>query len=428
MTKLTLLTLLMFGFIISHGQNIHVTFTGKGAATQIDSVIATNFAKNKSVTLPGNETLILAVNTGVPLVSELINLVRVFPNPFSGRATFTTIVQKPQTVLLNVQNLIGQVIAQTKTLIQPGENEFALFVNTAGIYLVNFTTELRTFSYKVVCSEATQSENKIQFQSTVSGSYKDPFQPQTKSSPTEYTLDFTVGDIICYQCKSGLFTTILSDSPASSKNYEVEFAACTDPDGKSYSIVKIGMQTWMAENLAWLPAVSPSSAASDTDSYNYVHGYEGRIVASAKRASNYTTYGVLYNWPAASKACPSGWHLPTDEEWKVLEKNQGMSQSDADLDGNRTSGSVGGKLKEAGTSHWLSPNTSASNRIGFTALPGGIRYSGGFDGRGGYAYFWSASTNGTANAWYRTLDSSQDGVYRYNFSRSCGYSVRCLLN
>ena len=71
----------------------------------------------------------------------------------------------------------------------------------------------------------------------------------------------------------------------------------------------------MAENLAWLPGVSPSSDGSETLSYYYVRGYEGTVVSEAKAVANYSTYGVLYNWPAAMAACPDGWHLPSDGDW-----------------------------------------------------------------------------------------------------------------
>ena len=199
-------------------------------------------------------------------------------------------------------------------------------------------------------------------------------------------------------------------------------------DQHVYKYVKIGTQTWMAENLAYLPAVSPLSDGSYHDSHYYVCGYEGSTVASAKATANFGTYGVLYNWPAALTACPSGWHLPTDEEWKILEKNQGMSQVDADLVNYiRTSGAVGGKLKEAGTTHWYSPNTGATNSTGFAALPGGFCTSGSFSTLGYSAYFWSASEDGSY-AWGRYLNYYIDGVYRNNNYRSLGYSVRCLQN
>jgi uncharacterized protein (TIGR02145 family) len=199
-------------------------------------------------------------------------------------------------------------------------------------------------------------------------------------------------------------------------------------DGHIYSYKTIGTQTWMAENLAYLPSVNPPSDWDVTTPYNYVYGYNGTTVSAAKATANYPTYGVLYNWPAALTACPSGWHLPTDEEWKVLEKNQGMSQSDADAEGYRNSGTVGGKLKETGTAHWPGPNAGASNSSGFTALPGGYSV-GGFSSLGIAANFWSASASENVHtALFRSLSNSSDGVNRSLYLPYNGFSVRCLQN
>jgi len=199
-------------------------------------------------------------------------------------------------------------------------------------------------------------------------------------------------------------------------------------DSKTYSWVKIGTQTWMSQNLAYLPAVSPSATGSETATNYYVYGYEGTSVSAAKATANYSTYGALYNWPATLTACPSGWHLPSDDEWMILEKNQGMSEFDANTTGWRNSGTVGGKLKESGTTHWSSPNTGATNTSSFTALPGGNRYwEGGFIYLGSYAYFWSSSESGSG-AWARGLHYLGDGVYRSSYYRRFGFSVRCLQN
>jgi uncharacterized protein (TIGR02145 family) len=197
-------------------------------------------------------------------------------------------------------------------------------------------------------------------------------------------------------------------------------------DNHAYKVVTIGTQTWMAENLAWLPAVSPSSVGADADPYYYVYGYNGSTVSEAMATANYATYGVLYNWPAAMTACPSGWHLPADEEWKTLEMNLGMSQADADAIETRNSGAVGGKLKESGTTHWYGPNTGAVNTSGFTTLSGGLRNNLGFINLGYFSYFWSASEDGASLGWTRNLIFDNDGVGRYNANKRFSLSVRCL--
>ena len=82
---------------------------------------------------------------------------------------------------------------------------------------------------------------------------------------------------------------------------------------------KIGTQTWMAENLAYLPSVNDATDNSTTVAKYYVYNYDGTVVADAKASSYYTTYGVLYNWTAAMGVCPTGWHLPSSAEWSTLE-------------------------------------------------------------------------------------------------------------
>jgi uncharacterized protein (TIGR02145 family) len=88
---------------------------------------------------------------------------------------------------------------------------------------------------------------------------------------------------------------------------------------------------------------------------------------------------------------------------------------------------AGGKMKETGTTHWLSPNTGATNSSGFTALPGGTRYSGGgFDTLALSAAFWSAAESSAASAWYRLLYYSSAQVYRYSSGKTYGFSGRCV--
>ncbi|HPX80220.1 MAG TPA: FISUMP domain-containing protein, partial [Bacteroidales bacterium] len=188
-------------------------------------------------------------------------------------------------------------------------------------------------------------------------------------------------------------------------------------DGKVYKTVTIGEQVWMAENLAYLPSVVGPATESYTDPYYYVYGYDGTSVATAKATTNYQTYGVLYNWPAALSACPPGWHLPSDAEWKQLEMYLGITSAQADATGWRGT-AEGGKLKEEGTTHWDSPNTGATNSSGFTALPGGYRSNPGtFDYIGNGVKWWSSPQSHTLSAWGRSLYYNNGHVSRSSLSK-----------
>jgi uncharacterized protein (TIGR02145 family) len=205
-----------------------------------------------------------------------------------------------------------------------------------------------------------------------------------------------------------------------------------DPrDGRIYKTVKIGNQEWMAENLAYLPSVNQVGDGSENvpGSYYYVYGYNGNDVNAAKAIANYDTYGVLYNWTAAMAStsssianpsgvqgvCPTGWHLPSDAEWTSLTTYLGGESV------------AGGKLKEIGTTHWISPNTSATNETGFTALPGGIRYDNGtFAHIGEYGFWWSTTEDGAAGAWCRDMYHGISDLSKNYFGKEVGLSVRCV--
>ena len=186
-------------------------------------------------------------------------------------------------------------------------------------------------------------------------------------------------------------------------------------DAQVYKAVTIGDQIWMAENLAYLPSVSPPSEGSYTEPNYYVYDYQGTSVSEAKATVNYQTYGVLYNWTASLDACPSFWHLPSDDEWKELEMYLGMSQSDADSEGYRGT-NEGDQLR-------------ATNNYGFSALLGGYRsIHDHFDYFGIDARWWSSSEYDTNNAWDRMLRNPHSEVHRQMQDKRYGFSVRCLLD
>jgi len=141
-------------------------------------------------------------------------------------------------------------------------------------------------------------------------------------------------------------------------------------------------------------------------------------------------YGALYNWHAANEAniCPTGWHVPTFDEWKTLEMSIGMTNDQADKEG-WTGTTEGGKLKETGTLHWLNPNEGATNEFGFTALPGGFRLSDGvFYGLAIGGSWWSTTIYDPTWSWMIQLANSNSLINNYSLGNSAGISIRCLKN
>ena len=190
----------------------------------------------------------------------------------------------------------------------------------------------------------------------------------------------------------------------------------TDTDGNVYYTIKIGIQTWMVENLKTTKYNDGTAIPNVTDRSAWAVLTTPAYCWYNDIATNKATYGMLYNWyvVSTSKLCPTGWHVPTDAEWSTLTTYLGESVA-------------GGKLKETGTTHWNSPNTGADNSSGFTALPGGIRNGNGtFDYIGYYGSWWSSSEFNRTRAWHRYVGYTDRCVSR-TVNDSCeGLSVRCL--
>jgi uncharacterized protein (TIGR02145 family) len=219
------------------------------------------------------------------------------------------------------------------------------------------------------------------------------------------------------------------DEPEQEEEQEEENTFIDNRDGKQYKWIKIGTQVWMAENLAYLPSVNKFSDESMTEPCYYVYGYDGNSTTEAKSAENYKTYGVLYNWPAAAVACPAGWHLPADAEWKVLEMYLGMSQEEADKIGYR--GTDEGSQLAGNSQLWNTgslKNNAAFGKSGFMGLPAGFFYNGITTGLGRDCKWWSDEISST-RALDRSLYYSGALAGRGDASlKKYGYSVRCIRN
>jgi uncharacterized protein (TIGR02145 family) len=216
-----------------------------------------------------------------------------------------------------------------------------------------------------------------------------------------------------------------------------------DVEGNVYRTVKIGQQWWMAENLKTIlysdgtrimrspddpPAPIPTP---DVNPYYYWYNDD---------ASTYKdTYGALYNWYAVNATtiigkniCPTGWHVPSDAEWHTLimfldHKATSLEFPDYESE------TAAGLLKEADIVHWLEPNTGATNKSGFTALPGGLTY-------GKYPEFFCMNSDGYwwssteyvdpvyewTGAWCRYMNHNSGSVYKDLNSKGVALSVRCV--
>jgi uncharacterized protein (TIGR02145 family) len=195
----------------------------------------------------------------------------------------------------------------------------------------------------------------------------------------------------------------------------------TDIDGNAYSLVTICSQVWTKTNLNVTHYRNGDVIPQVTDATQWATLTTGAWCYYNNDSANGAIYGKLYNWYAVHDTrglAPVGFHIPTDSEWTTLTTCLGGEIV------------AGGKMKETGTNHWISPNTNATNSSGFACLPGGYRSNFTMlpNSKGYQAWFWSSSEYDNTNAWFRYIINNNESVNRnsYDYSKIFGFSVRCI--
>lgn len=203
-------------------------------------------------------------------------------------------------------------------------------------------------------------------------------------------------------------------------NTDLTYGTMTDQDGNTCKTIQIGNQIWMAENLKVssyrngdpIETTNPSTL-SISNEVNPEYQWPG-----LNDEGSVATYGRLYTWNVVNDSrnlAPEGWHVASYQEWTTLVDTLGGQNV------------AGGKLKEFGTTHWVSPNTGATNESGFTALPGGLRDPGGFFYTNGQSGNWWTSTESVSSkAWHAYTDGVAIYLLLLESPESVGYSVRCV--
>jgi uncharacterized protein (TIGR02145 family) len=200
--------------------------------------------------------------------------------------------------------------------------------------------------------------------------------------------------------------------------------------------VVIGTQTWTSKNLDITTYRDGTPIPQVTDPTQWQNLTTGAWCYYNNDPAAGTTYGKLYNWYAVAGIhdnddntpnkilAPTGWHVPSDAEWTTLTTFLGGDSV------------AGRKMKESGTSHWISPNTNATNSSGFNGIPAGIMASAGwmqnaqFEGIGNRTVWWSSTENNNVLASYLSLDNSSSSNLSFNDElwKSSGFSIRCIID
>jgi len=425
----------------SQKQTLELTFTAVDSATyvQLDSIKIMNRTQGGDTVLYWPDTLLSLYCVGIPENSELSGGFQVFqnnPNPVTDQATISLYVPEKDRVYLIVSDMPGRVIFNTERILEKGMHSFRFIPGKGNLFIFTARWQGQCSSIKILHAGFHSGGTP-----TLEYTGSEDNYPQPKSMNDIQDFSFSIGDTLLYICYAATLQSGMLDSPEQCQTYSFQFAfniPCPGTptvtyEGQVYNTIQIFSQCWLKENLNVGTMISGSQGQTN-------NGIKEKYCYS-NEPDSCTKYGGLYQWnemmqyttkQGTQGICPQGWHLPTDEEWKVLEgavdSQYGIGDPEWDLEWEYRGYDAGTNLKA--TSGW-NDSGNGTDLFGFSGLPGGARYFTwyfGFFGLVGDAGFWWTSTEcDSDSAWNRDIYSILPEVNRYiHDSNDRGFSVRCL--
>lgn len=344
-----------------------------------------------------------------------------------GSVTIAYLKNTPTDIQLEIYNINGQkVYVSEKKMLKAG-NSIRVQLSSSGVFFVKIEAPVGIRTFKVI-----GADNFKEYDVEISDiSTKATVKSAVKSINNDFS--FNTGDSIRVSVYKWTYNApqqnyIIDSSRSVNFLFEVnssgEISSLTDSrDGKTYKTITINGEEWFTEELAYLPGVNMVTSESITDPFHYVYGYNDTIVSEAIATDNYSTHGVLYNWPAALESCPSGWHVPTKTEWEQLARfiteQKGLTHTTGDFWVD-----VAKYLKA--TSGWEN-DANGTDDYGYSALPGGYRHgNGNFYGMGSYGFWWSSTELSNMEAFTIFMEKNSDTFIQSHIGKNFGYSIRCI--
>lgn len=400
-------------------QDYKINFSGSGVSSNISTVLVENLTQGTSLTFEGSSTLLLhSWATGISDLSQNVNKeIHFYPNPMNESSQMEFYLSNSGKTQVEIIDVSGRIIAKIENNLSNGLHRYQLSGLGQGLFIIQIQAGNKIESGKLICNNVIQGEPKIKYLETNSLPVT---KNELKNATTEVSMQYNSGDLLKVTGSSGKHKTVVMNTPTGDRTIKFKFIACIDADENSYSVVEIGNQWWMAENLKATKYMDGTNIPLVAETFDWQDlSYNDDAYCWYKNnIENKELMGALYNWYAVTKKqlCPVGWHVPINNEWDELETFLGGEDV------------AGGKLKDIGTAYWKNPNYGATNETGFSALPANYReHQGMFLGDNKSAGWWSSTEGrwGTGSAYH--INNEDGGLYGNDgYDKNFGNSIRCV--
>ena len=421
-------------------QTIELTYTAIDSASyvQLDSIKVMNRTRGGDTTLYWNDTvLVLSFPVGLPDINSRKDGFELhsYPNPVTDQATIEISLPEQGEMKLRMTDVLGRQLLEISKDLQPGTHTFKFMPGSKRLYLLTVMWNGYHKTIKIVNSASSPGR-----ECTISYQGYDDVVATEEASEAKQGFTFELGDELLYIGYVDTLESGLLDIPDTSQTYTFQFAynipcpgtPTLDYGGKVYNTVQIFSQCWLKENLNVGTMIPGNIEMQDNDTIEK-YCYD-------ELPPNCDDYGGLYQWDemmqyelvqSSQGICPREWHIPTDEEWKILtgsiDSQYGIGDYEWDV-GILTGYDAGLHLKSQ--DGWLNGG-NGTDLYGFTALPNGVRWWYiNFSGVRGMSSFWTSTEyDDDIYAWRRRLVYFHNEVARYISTiarKKMGKGVRCV--
>jgi uncharacterized protein (TIGR02145 family) len=430
---LFLVTVIISGAIGQSTIDLTYTAVDNAAYVQLDSIRIMNRTQGGDTILYYPDTMLSIYYVGIPDISKGDNAFRVFqnyPNPVADQTTVSLYVPEKDQVSIIVNDILGRVIIETERVLDKGKHSFRFTPGSGNLYFFTAQWQGRISSSKMINMSSGSNPCFLEY---LGG---EPSENMLKATADVQEFFFSPGDLLLYIGYADTLQSGILNAPEESQTYTFQFATnipcpgtpTVEYEGQVYNTIQVFSQCWLKENLKVGEMIPAEQNMEDNDMIEkFCYNNE---------PDSCTKYGGLYQWdemmqyttqPRSQGICPEGWHLPDDEEWKMLE---GATDShyrigdpewdDYDLRGY----DVGDHLKAVNGWIYIGGGT---DQYGFSALPGGMyTYTMWFSDILFAAHWWTSTEYGDF-PWVHSLLQSYGKVKRFSgYYKRFGISVRCI--
>lgn len=445
-TKIILSTLALGLFVTAYCQkpSLELTFTAEnnGQYVPLDSILIENLTQDGDTTLYAPDTLLsLQYTLGInetDLTKNAFIIYQNYPNPFRGKTEVDLYLPEKEHIKISVRDILGRELTHYEKKLNPGNHSFAFYPGNQKYYLLTVTGKQTSQTIKMLnINNNTTFKGKCKI---VYNKYKDNSN-DSKSREAINNFRFNLGDKLKFTAFTDVEETEITDIPSDSQTYTFQFdgwtpcpgiPTVTDIDGNIYNTVQIGSQCWMKENLRTTTYRNGTPIPNITDDSIWSTLTTGAYVWYDNDVSWKGLYGALYNWHTtvdSNGLCPSGWHVPTNDEWLVLSDSIGGPGSPH---GNwykscrQVNSPLGVGCKTTEHPRWNESDENGTDKYGFSGLPGGyhIGINIPFNYIGKEGFWWSSSSD--PGTWYRSLKYNSGNIHIDLTNDKSGLSVRCI--